>query len=136
MKAIQPVATIEELCRLLRRSRLLSAEEILALVQRWRSETGSPGDAPTSLEMFAHWLVAGRFLTDYQMTTILGGHADHFFLAGYKLLERVGKGKHTRVYKGMDRVGRLAAIKVLPPSLARSPQALANFQREARIGQR
>ncbi len=136
MKAGQRVTSIEELCRLLRRSRLLADEEILALVQRWRSETGGSANTPTSLETFARWLVAGRFLTDYQMTTLLNGHADHFFIAGWKLLDRIGKGRRTRVYKGIDRVGQLAAIKVLPPSRARDPQALAHFQREARVGQR
>ncbi len=130
------VASIEELCKLLRRSRLLAPEEILSLVQRWRSETGEPGDAPTSLEPFSRWLVEGRFLTEYQLTMLLSGHADHFFLAGLKLLDRIGKGRQTRVYKAIDRVGKPAAIKVLPPSRARTPQALARFHREARVGQR
>src|SRR6516225_5695697 len=97
--------SVEELCRLLRRSRLLTPEEILSLVQRWRSETGEPGDAPTSLDRFSRWLVEGRFLTEYQVTTLRNGHADHFFLAGYKLLDRIGKGRQMRVYKAIDRVG-------------------------------
>jgi serine/threonine protein kinase len=130
------ITSIEDLCRLLRRSRLLAPEEILSLVQRWRNETGEPGDVPGGLEPFSRWLVEGRFVTDYQMTTLLKGHADHFFLAGYKLLDRIGKGRQTRVYKAIDRIGRIVAIKVLPPSRARAPQALARFQREARVGQR
>jgi serine/threonine protein kinase len=128
--------SVEELCRLLRRSRLLTPEEILTLVQRWRSETGEPGDAPASLDRFSRWLVEGRFLTEYQVTTLRNGHADHFFLAGFKLLDRIGKGRQMRVYKAIDRVGQLAALKVLPPSRARFPQALARFHREARVGGR
>src|SRR5271154_967629 len=136
MKAGQLVSSIEDLCRLLRRSRLLADEEILALVQRWRSETGEPANVPTSMQSFARWLVAGRFLTDYQISAILNGHADNFFIAGWKLLDRIGKGRQSRVYKGINRVGQLAAVKILPPSRARTPNALARFQREARVGQR
>jgi serine/threonine protein kinase len=132
MRASNVIASIDEFCRLLRRSRLLAPEEIDSLLGRWRGEAADPGN----LVEFSRWLVAGRLLTDYQVATLLAGHADHFFLAGYKLLEKVGRGKQTSVYRGVDRVGRLAALKVLPPSRARDAQALARFHREGRLGQR
>ncbi len=126
------VSSLDEFCRLLRRSRLLTGEGVDSLLGRWRGEAADPGN----LVEFSRWLVANRILTEYQVATLLAGHADHFFLAGYKLLEKVGRGKQTSVYRGVDRVGRLAALKVLPPSRAKNAQALARFHREGRLGQR
>ena len=73
--------SVEELCRLLRRSRLLAPEEILSLVQRWRSETGEPGDAPTSLNLFSRWLVEGRLVVENGLVRVSGNDAKQSFLA-------------------------------------------------------
>ncbi len=126
-------APVESLCQLLARSKLLSADEVRTLRQRWQREGGTAAGDPAE---FCKWLVRSRYLTDYQAGMLSRGHADRFFLGEYKLLERIGVGRMAGVYKAMHRLGEIVAIKVLPPSKAKDPTAFARFQREARLAQR
>jgi serine/threonine protein kinase len=124
--------TVENICGFLIRSRLLSPDEVKGLYQRWLSETKETGN----VGQFAKWLVASKYVTEYQAALLLKGHADDFFLNQYQILDRLGRGRMAGVYKAVHHLGQVVAIKVLPPSKSKNPQFLARFQREARLAMR
>jgi serine/threonine protein kinase len=125
--------TAESVCNLVIRSRLLSAEEVHPLYQRWRGEAGPTG---TDATPFISWLADRQYLTEYQANWLLRGRVDHFFLHQYKLLDRIGRGSMAGVYKAVHQLGQVVAIKILPPSKAAEPSLLGRFQREARLALR
>jgi serine/threonine protein kinase len=125
--------TVPNVYGLLLRSHLLPLEEAKTMYARWQEEAR---DGANNTARFASWMVAHKYVTEYQAGLLARGHADGFFLNDYKILDRLGKGRMAGVYKAQHRLGQVVAIKVLPPSRAREPNLLARFQREARLALR
>jgi serine/threonine protein kinase len=122
--------TVENVCGLLIRSKLLTPDEVKAMYQRWQADAK---EAAADLTRFTRWLVAHQYVTDYQAALVAKGHADSFFINQYKILDRLGRGRMASVYKAAHQLGQVVAIKILPPSKGKNPQILARFQREARL---
>jgi serine/threonine protein kinase len=68
----------------------------------------------------------------------MSGHSGSLSLVGrtlahYRINTAIGAGGMGEVYRATDlKLGREVALKVLPPDMARDPERLARFQREAR----
>src|SRR5579884_3612528 len=125
--------TVQNVYGLLLRSKLMSVDEAKAMFARWQQEAK---ESAGNLAQFASWMVAQKYLTEYQAQLLARGHAEGFFLNEYKILDRLGKGRMAGVYKAQHHLGQVVAIKVLPPARAKDPQLLARFQREARLAVR
>jgi serine/threonine protein kinase len=125
--------SVESLCNQVARNRLLAPETVRAMRQRWRDEARDRAD---DARRFGKWVVAQKYLTDFQLGLLTRGFADLLFVGDYKLLDRIGRGRMAGVYKAVHASGQVVAIKVLPPSRAKNPSLLARFQREARLALR
>lgn len=65
-----------------------------------------------------------------------GGGSQVHRISGYQLLEPLGAGGMSNVYRAVHRdSGAIVAVKVLPRSLARNATMLQRFLREARVAQ-
>jgi serine/threonine protein kinase len=122
--------TVQNIFGLLLRSRLLPVDDAKILFVRWNEEAK---DAAANPDKFQRWLVARGYVTEYQASLLVRGHADGFFLGDFKILDRLGKGRMAGVYKGQHKLGPVVAIKVLPPSKAKESSLLSRFKREARL---
>jgi len=125
-----PVANVPEYCTLLVKSKLLSAEEVDSLYRKWKDDAKGRDE---QVDSFRKFLVTRKCLTEYQAALVQRGRPDGFFMDGYKILDRIGKGQMGGVYKAVHNSDQLVALKILPASKAKDQHLLGRFQREARL---
>ena len=123
-----PATTVTDYCGLIARSRLLPEAEVAALKTRWLAE-----NADADADGFRRSVVASKALTAYQATLVQRGHTEGFFVGGYTVLDRIGKGQSAGVYKARHPSGQLVAVKVLPSSKVKDANTLNRFLREGRL---
>jgi serine/threonine protein kinase/formylglycine-generating enzyme required for sulfatase activity len=105
---------------------LSSTEEIKSL---WA--TLPAGSRPKDGETFSKVLIEREKLTEFQAAEILSGSSTPLLLGEYVLLSKIGAGGMGQVFKAHHRrMKRLAAIKLLPPSLTKDEAAVKRFERE------
>jgi serine/threonine protein kinase len=76
-------------------------------------------------------LVKAGKLTPYQAAAVYQKKSRGLLIGDYLILDKVGQGGMGKVFKARHRkLGRLGAIKILPPSFARDRDAVRRFRRE------
>ncbi|HVS35264.1 MAG TPA: serine/threonine-protein kinase [Gemmataceae bacterium] len=119
-------APINALMDDLRRLRLL---EPAHLEQAALLDCSKPDDPKT----LVNELVRRGWLTSYQGNKLLQGRGKDLVLGAYVLLEPLGEGGMSQVFKArQQRLGRVVALKVLRKERLSNPETVHRFQRELR----
>ena len=115
------------------RSGLMDADGLTAC---WEAIEPAKRDHPEHIERrLARRAVQLKRLTLWQAEQLLAGRTSGYKVDRYLLLDLIGHGGMGRVYLARDtRLARPVALKVLTPERLKNPQALAQFEREARMG--
>jgi serine/threonine protein kinase len=115
----------EEFLRHVLRSRLLARDELQAALR------GVPRDRRDDAGALADHLVRAGKLTRFQSSKLLKGASGGLIIGPFRILTPLGKGGMGTVFLVRDqRSNQLAALKILPPRLAREERMLARFRRE------
>jgi serine/threonine protein kinase/CubicO group peptidase (beta-lactamase class C family) len=119
--ADQPVADLDEFKRVLIELGLSTVTELAAYEV----------DPALGLLGLARSLVRAGRLTPYQSAAIYQKKSRGLLIGGYVILDKLGQGGMGVVFKARQRAtGQIVALKLLPPSFARSRQAVVRFKRE------
>jgi serine/threonine-protein kinase len=108
----------------------LSKSEILDPQQLRQLQAFAPTLPPEPRYLGLELLRRG-WLTVYQINQIHRGEAHRLRLGHYRVLEHIGHGSMGEVFKARhERMGRLAAVKVIRPDRRDRPRVLQRFERE------
>ena len=114
--------------KVLEKSALLSTDEFESVKQE---TLNAPELYNTPEKLAKHWIQT-NLLTKWQVMQLLSGKAA-FFLGKYKLLNLLGVGGMGRVFLAEHTImHRKVALKVISKEFSNNPEALKQFQAEAR----
>jgi serine/threonine protein kinase len=109
-------------------SGLLTAEAVAAIREQ---------SAASDAEGLARALVQREKLTPFQAQQIYAGKGASLVLGNYLVLDKLGQGGMGMVLKATHRrMKRTVALKVLSPTLTKTPELAARFQREVEAAAR
>src|SRR5260370_25054336 len=122
--SVMTIDSVATLADTLRYERLLSKDQLDQLTD----EVLAGYDSPRALAKF---LVQLGWLTVYQINHLFEGHAQDLVIGPYCIVDRLGEGGVSEVYKAWDmRRCRHVALKVLRQDLRSEPDAVHQFERE------
>jgi serine/threonine-protein kinase len=118
------IDSVTTLLSVIRRAQLLGPEQVEQVV---RDLVPHYADART----LGQYLVEIDWLTAYQFQLLFEGHWDELTIGPYHILDRLGEGGVSEVFKAWDTErGRAVALKVLRQHLASHRSAVRQFQQE------
>lgn len=130
---VSPSLTMEGLSELLVRSGLMTDDELKSFI----TDSLPPQVNPNDGEQVVSALLGSNKLTPFQLERLREGKVEGLVLGNYVLLAKLGAGGMGVVFKARHRrMKRDVALKVLPESLTKSPDAVARFHREVEAAAR
>lgn len=96
-----------------------------------------PAEGRDDIQALAKQLIRTGKLTKYQAANVVDGRTKWLTFGEYIVLDKIGAGGMGQVFKARHRrMGRHVALKVLPPSATKSPDAVKRFHREVQAAAR
>jgi serine/threonine protein kinase len=124
--------SVDEFVRRITSTGLMTDDEVSAFVSTLPAE-----QKPKTAEELARQMHRRGRLTKFQAQAIYQGKTRGLVLGNYVVLDRLGHGGMGEVYKARHRkMERLVALKMLPSSAAKLPEAVKRFEREAKAAAR
>lgn len=125
-KSGKEIPGLEQFIERLTTCGLLEAADVQTVI------TGLPADKrPRTAEDLARELFRQGKLTKFQAQAVYQGKTRGLVVGNYVVLDKIGQGGMGAVFKAQHRkMKRLVAIKMLPLSATKSPDAVKRFQRE------
>ncbi|MCA9081171.1 MAG: protein kinase, partial [Planctomycetaceae bacterium] len=120
--------TAESFLAGVRQSGLVPANQLDEALRKFKEAGVDMNDANT----LADELVKSELVTRWQVEKLLQGKFKGFILGRYRLLDLLGRGEMSSIYKAEHvRMKRRCAIKVLPANKVKDTSYLGRFHREA-----
>src|SRR5271170_647649 len=118
------IDSVSTLLSVLRRAQLLAPEQVEQIARELEPHFSDPS-------ALGDYLVQIDWLTAFQKQMIFDGHWSDLTLGPYTLLDQLGEGGVSEVFKAWESTrGRVVALKVLRQNLSENSEALRQFQRE------